>query len=234
MIMTAIFMSLLAAIAAWWLANQDLASKPWLEQGVIGDVREPDERKGAAARVGLWFFLAVAGSLFAILASAYVMRMESPDWRSPPVPNLLWANTGALIVSSVALQFSVFAARRGDARRAQIWLLSGGAATFAFVCGQLLAWRQFAEQGYFLASNPGNSFFYLLTGLHGAHVVGGLAALAIVIGKAQSGGIEKPTQTGIELCARYWHFLLFVWLILFAILAGGASEVVVICRGLIG
>jgi hypothetical protein len=143
MIVAAIYVSLLAAIAAFWLVRQDLAAKPWLEQGVIGDSGGPGE--GKAPRVGLWLFLAVVGALFALLASAYVMRMDSPDWRYPPIPRLLWVNTGVLIASSLALQASVFTARRNEAARARFWLLTGAVAAVAFLAGQLLAWREFAS-----------------------------------------------------------------------------------------
>ncbi|MGO9389663.1 cytochrome c oxidase subunit 3 [Rhodoblastus sp.] len=226
MIIIAIFLSLLAAGAAWYLAGQNLASKPWLEQGVIGDLSDPDARKAPAARMGVIVFLAVAGSLFALLASAYVMRAAGADWLQAPMPRVLWINTAVLILSSLALQACVHATRRGDTMRARHFLLAAVVLALAFLAGQLVAWRQFAAAGYFLSTNPANSFFYLLTGLHGAHLAGGLAALGVTFAKA--------AQTGVELCALYWHFLLAVWLILFALLSGWAGDIVVICRGLAG
>jgi cytochrome c oxidase subunit 3 len=234
MIVMAIFLSVLAAGAAFWLARADLTAKPWLEQGVIGDLTEPDERKTRAARVGLWLFLAVVGSLFALLTSSYLIRMASPDWQAPPAPKVLWINTGALLISSIALQAAVVTARRGESRRSRVYLLAGAAAALAFLFGQILAWRQLAGAGYFLATNPANSFFYLATGLHGAHLIGGLCALAAVIWRAQGDLLGKASQARLELCAYYWHFLLFVWLILFALLTGWAGDLVVICRALIG
>lgn len=231
MIVAAIYVSLLAAIAAFWLVRQDLAAKPWLEQGVIGDAGAP--REGRAPRVGLWLFLGVVGALFALLASAYVMRMDSPDWRLAPMPRLLWINTGVLIASSLALQASVFAARRNEAARARFWLLTGAVAAVAFLAGQLLAWREFAAAGYFLSTNPANAFFYLITGLHGVHLAGGLAALTRAVVRARGDILDPRAQSAIALCAVYWHFLMVVWLILFALLTGWAGEIVVICRGLI-
>lgn len=226
MTILAIFLSLLAAGAAWYLAGQNLAAKPWLEQGVIGDLSDPDTRKAPAARMGVIAFLAVAGSLFALLASAYVMRAGGADWLQAPMPRVLWVNTGVLLLSSLALQMSVHATRRGDPVRSRRFLLAGAALAVAFLAGQLIAWRQFAAAGYFLSTNPANSFFYLLTGLHGVHLAGGLAALGVTV--------ARKTQTGVELCALYWHFLLVVWLILFALLTGWMSDIVVICRGLVG
>jgi len=231
MIIVAVFLSALAAIAVWYLAGQNLAAKPWLEQGVIGDLTDPDQRQPLLAKWGLGFFLAVVGALFALLASAYAMRAVSPDWQSAPLPRVLWLNTGVLIVSSLALQAADFFARRRETGRARTFLLTGAGAAIAFLAGQLLAWRQFAAAGYFLSTNPANSFFYLITGAHGLHLAGGLVALATTVATAR--GDISAAQSGIRLCAIYWHFLLVVWLLLFALLAGWAGDIVVICRGLV-
>jgi cytochrome c oxidase subunit 3 len=184
------------------------------------------------AKVGLRVFLAVVGVLFALLASAYATRAVSPDWQSAPMPRVLWLNTGMLILSSLALQAAVvFSARRGETGRARFFLLAGACAATAYLAGQLWAWRQFAAAGYFLSTNPANSFFYLITGVHGAHLAGGLIALAATVAKAH--GDIAAAQPGLRLCAIYWHFLLIVWLFLFALLSGWAGVIVVICRGLI-
>jgi cytochrome c oxidase subunit III len=230
MIIVAVFLSALAAIAVWYLAGQNLAAKPWLEQGVIGDLTDPDERRPLLAKMGLRVFLAVVGALFALLASAYAMRSVSPDWQSAPMPRVLWLNTGVLILSSLGLQAADFFARRRETERARSFLLAGACAAAAFLGGQLWAWRQFAAAGYFLATNPANSFFYLITGAHGVHLAGGLVALAATV---MAGGNVSAAQSGIRLCAIYWHFLLIVWLLLFALLAGWAGDIVVICRGLV-
>jgi cytochrome c oxidase subunit 3 len=91
-----------------------------------------------------------------------------------------------------------------------------------------------AQAGYFLASNPANSFFYLLTGAHGLHVLGGLAALGRTIARMWRGIAVERLRLSVELCAIYWHFLLLVWLIVFALVMGWADGLVDICRGLIG
>src|SRR4029453_10527741 len=172
-----LFMAGLAAIAGWWLSHQRLGAKPWLEQGVAVDLREEGTSSLPAAKIGLGVFLAVVGSLFALFISAYSMRMNMVDWRALPVPGLLWFNTGVLVLSSVALQWAYMAARRNDVDGAIGGLCAGGAPAVTFLVGQLLAWHQLGAAGYFLASNPANSFFYLITALHGLHLIGGLVAL---------------------------------------------------------
>ena len=225
-----VFLAVLGAIAAWWLSSQRLASKPWLEQGVIGDASDEGASSPRAAKIGLGFFLAVVGSLFTLLISAYSMRLQMADWWPLPVPAVLWFNTGLLIVSSLSLEWAKASARRTDMERLRAGLLAGGGFAIAFLVGQLLAWRQLNAEGYFLASNPANSFFYLITGMHGLHVSGGLIALARTIVRARRATDVSKVRLGVELCAIYWHFLLFVWLVLFALLTGWAGDLVAICR----
>lgn len=233
--MTAIvlFMAGLAAIAGWWLSQQRLAAKPWLEEGSLGDFPGGGASLLPPAKIGLGVFLAVVGSLFALFISAYSMRMELIDWRALPVPKLLWFNTGVLIVSSAALQWAQIAVRRNDSDNVLIGLLAGGVSAVVFVIGQLLAWQQLNAAGYFLAANPANAFFYLITAVHGLHVLGGLAALSRTIVKAWC-GVEVPRlRLSVELCTMYWHFLLLVWLILLALLTGWADDFAAICRQLL-
>lgn len=231
-----LFLAGIASIAAWWLAQQRLGSKPWLEQGVIGHV--PQQGNGAAARVGLGVFLAVASSLFSLLISAYFMRRgmaltNGGDWLAQPVPNLLWVNTGALVISSFALQWAQIAARRGQMGVVRDGLWSGGAFALLFVIGQLTVWQQLVAAGYYAADNPASSFFYLLTGIHGLHVLGGLAALARTHVKLWRGVPTEQIRISVGLCTVYWHFLLLVWLLILAILTGGAEDFAAVCRGLI-
>jgi cytochrome c oxidase subunit 3 len=228
-----LFMAGLAAIAGWWLSHQRLGAKPWLEQGVTVDLREEGPPSLPAAKIGLGVFLAVVGSLFALFVSAYSMRMNMVDWRALPVPSLLWFNTGVLILSSVALQWAYMAARRNDIDGAIVGLCAGGASAVTFLVGQLLAWRQLGAAGYFLASNPANSFFYLITALHGLHLIGGLVALGRTTAKVWRGAEMIQVRLSVELCAIYWHFLLLVWLVLLGLLTGWTDSFIDICRQLL-
>jgi cytochrome c oxidase subunit III len=228
-----LFMTGVAAIAGWWLSQQRLTAKPWLEQGVMVDLREEDTSSPPAAKIGLGVFLAVVGSLFALFISAYSMRMAMADWRALPMPTLLWFNTAVLILSSVALQGAVVAARRNDIGGVIFGLCAGGASAITFLIGQLLAWRALIVAGYFLASNPANSFFYLITAVHGLHLMGGLIALGRTTAKVWHGAPVTQLRLSVELCAIYWHFLLLVWLVLLGLLTGWTDNLVDICRHLL-
>ena len=228
-----LFMAGIAAIAGWWLSQQRLASKPWLEEGVLVDFRGDNASSLPPAKIGLGVFLAVVGSLFALFISAYSMRMGMVDWRALPVPKLLWFNTGVLITSSIALQWAYMAARRNDMDSVIIGLLAGAASAVIFLVGQLLAWQQLKVAGYFVASNPANSFFYLITAVHGLHLMGGLVALGRTTAKVWRGAEVTQVRLSVELCAIYWHFLLLIWLVLLGLLTGWTDGFVDICRQLL-
>jgi len=228
-----LFMAAIAAIAGWWLSQQRLAAKPWLEEGVIVDLREAGNSSLPPAKIGLGVFLAVVGSLFALFISAYSMRMNMVDWRTLPVPVLLWFNTGVLVLSSVALQCAHMAARRDNIDGVSVGLCAGGAFAVTFLVGQFLAWRQLSGAGYFLASNPANSFFYLITAMHGLHLMGGLVALGRTTAKVLRGADATQIRLSVELCTIYWHFLLVVWLVLLGLLTGWTDNFVDICRQLL-
>jgi cytochrome c oxidase subunit 3 len=227
-----LFMAGIAAIAGWWLSQQRLTAKPWLEEGVTVDLREDSTSSLPPAKIGLGVFLAVVGSLFALFISAYSMRMNMVDWRALPLPRLLWFNTGVLVLSSVALQWAHVAARRNDMDGVIVGLGAGGASAVTFLAGQLLAWRQLSVAGYFVASNPANSFFYLITAVHGLHLMGGLVALGRTTAKVWRGAEMIQVRLSVELCAIYWHFLLLVWLVLLGLLTGWTDDFVDICRQL--
>jgi cytochrome c oxidase subunit III len=169
-------------------------------------------------KVGLGVFLAVATSLFTLLVSAYFMRMKGEDWTALAVPRLLWLNTGLLILGSVAMQWARAAAQHGRIDGVRTGLIATGAFTFAFLAGQLWVWQQLNASGHFVAGNPATAFFYLLTAVHGLHLLGGLWVWGRTTAKVWRGAAVDKIRLSVELCAVYWHFLLLVWLALFALL----------------
>lgn len=227
-----LFMAGVALIAGWWLSQQRLASKPWLEEGVIDDLPSGSAPL-PAAKIGLGVFLAIVGSLFALLISAYGMRMDLIDWRPLPVPTLLWFNTGILILSSIALQWALVSARRGIDDTTLLGLIAAEITAIVFLIGQILVSWQLVSAGYFLASNPANAFFYLITAIHGLHVLGGLFVLSRALIRALRDGITSQLRLSIDLCAIYWHFLLLVWLVLLGLLTGWTAAFFAICRQLL-
>lgn len=228
-----VFMAGIAGIIGWWMARQRLASKPWLEVGLAGDAPQMQGSSATIAKVGLGIFLAVVGALFTLLISAYLGRMGGADWWGIPIPGLLWVNTAALAASSLALQWAKTETRPDHRDRLNAALVTAFATAVFFVAGQFLAWRQLISAGYILADNPSNSFFYMITGLHGLHIVGGLFVLGRTAIRARSEPLSARMRLSVELCAIYWHFMLVVWLVLFALFAGWANSFVDLCRQLV-
>ena len=221
-------------IAGWWLSQQRLMSKPWLEAGSVAAFPGTESGTMPMAKVGLGVFLAVVGCLFALFTSAYSMRMEYADWSAPPVPPLLWVNTGILVLSSVALHCALIAARNGQTVLVRLGLATGGLTAIAFLVGQVVVWRELEANGHFLTANPANAFFYLITGMHGLHILGGLGGLARTTLRAwEQDPVPAKLTLSVELSAMYWHFLLIVWLALFLVLAGWAERFIGICRQLL-
>lgn len=201
---------------------QQLTAKPWMtDQGKLDDLYAGDASSVLAKKLALRVFLAVVAVLFMLLLIAYSGRMAYEDWRPAPQLRLLWANTSVLILSSVALQWAQYSVRRGQMDAMRVGLLAGGAFTFVFLFGQLLAWRQLGTMVSFDVTNPAIAFFYLITGLHGLHLLGGLVAWGMTVAKVWGDFEVAKIRQSVELCTLYWHFLLLVWLVLFGLLFTG-------------
>ncbi len=199
-----------------------LKERPWAPiQGTVVHLHDGSAFSVPTAKLGLRVFLAVVTVLFSLLIMAYGSRMEFEDWRPAPQPWLLWLNTAMLVLSSVAMQWAKVSARRGEIDGVTIGLIAGGIFAIAFLGGQILAWRQLNMMGAFDITNPAIGFFYLITGLHGLHLLGGLVAWARTIAKLRRGLDAVHARSSVELCTVYWHFLLLVWLVLFGLLFSG-------------
>jgi cytochrome c oxidase subunit 3 len=168
-------------------------------------------------RFGLLAFLGTVSMLFVGFTSTYIVRESAADWSPLSPPPVLFANTLILLGSSFALERSRRLLRNWDLPGAQSWFSLTGALGVFFVVGQLLTWRALASQGLFLATNIHSSFFYLLTGLHGLHLFGGLCWFGVVYARARRLAITPGTDS-LALFATYWHFLAALWLYLLFVL----------------
>jgi cytochrome c oxidase subunit 3 len=176
----------------------------------------PSARRSDAPYTGILLALGAILMFFMGLTSAFIVRKgTSGDWVTVQLPALLYPNTLALVLSSVLLEAARRFRARGDARAfGRLW---GGATLLGalFLVGQLVAWRQLADQGVYVSTNPSSSFFYLLTAAHGAHLLGGVLALLFVARKARSSGIA------VNVVSIYWHFMGALWVYLLLLLRLG-------------
>jgi cytochrome c oxidase subunit 3 len=224
--LSALLIAMLTAITVWWLLIQRLKDKPWTKQGVI-----PTSQEGltsSAPKVGLWVFLAVVSSLFGLFASAYTMRMAGhgglATWQALDEPNVLWINTLLLVLASGAMQVARNRIDNDDLAGGRSYFVGAGLLTIVFLAGQALAWQQARAAGDLGPESPAFSFFVLLTAVHGLHLIGGLVvlgrtALRLLRGIDSSSVVARSrARLSVQLCTTYWHWLLLVWLGVFALL----------------
>ena len=169
-------------------------------------------------QVGLAILLTAIIMLFAGLTSAYIVLRGVPTWQNIELPSLLWPNTAILVLSSLAIELSRRAIRRNDLQSMRRWLAVGGLLGLGFLIGQLAAWRQLVSAGVYLPSTLQSSFFYILTGLHGLHLFGGIIALTIVLVMALRNRLSAFRYEPLKLCATYWHVMDVLWIYLFSLL----------------
>jgi cytochrome c oxidase subunit III len=181
------------------------------------------ERGRAAGRLGMSLFLVALGMLFAASMVGYlVVRLRAPAWPpagSPRLPAGLWISTVILVTSSVTMYLASRAARQERPRALHRLLLATGSLGLAFLISQILNWVRLISGADLPAQSNLYAFtFYMLTGLHGAHVVGGLVPMGIVSVRAGRGRYTARSHEGVHLLSMYWHFLDVVWLVMFVLL----------------
>lgn len=179
---------------------------------------------GEPVRTGIWVGLSAIAMTFAALTSAlYVREGASTDWHHIVLPPILWFNTAALIASSVALEVArrrVASFMRGEESRRSVpmlWLEVTMLLGLVFVLGQYLAWLSLRAQGLYLPTNPNSSFFYVFTGVHVLHVLGGLGGLTRVILKFRNTA-NPLRRSSLDATSYYWHFMGLLWIYLLFIL----------------
>lgn len=199
-----------------------LTLKPWEETGLTDQAtRYSGSTKEADKRVALKVFLGVIAVVFTLLIVAYAARMGYEDWRPGPEIKLLWINTAILFIGSIFFELTRYFFRHKKINSVRISLLAAGFFTLLFLYGQYQAWLQLDSMTSFKVTNPAIAFFYLITSLHGLHLIGGLLVWTRTCIRMISYSEISKIRESINLCSLYWHFLFFVWLVLFGLLFTG-------------
>jgi cytochrome c oxidase subunit III len=188
----------------------------------------PLKSPSSPAQTGVWVGIAAIAMSFAAYSSALIVRQgANPDWQHFTLPRILFFNTLVVLASSATLyvarpRSTATVDRSGTVTAVDAphlnWLYVTILLGFLFLAGQILAWRNLAHQGITLASAPSSSFFYLLTAMHGLHLLGGLAGLLYVVYRVRRSTTERAVR-GFKAASLYWHFMTVLWLYLFALLA---------------
>lgn len=185
--------------------------------------REPDSGANRY-RIGMWVGLASIAMMFTSLSSAYIVRSgTAADWLPLRIPRVMFASTAIIVLSSVTIEFARRKLKQSFTEAYSKYLLVTALLGLAFLGSQLIAWRQLANQGIFVASHPHSSFFYLLTGAHAVHIAGGLLALAFLWWRSSRQQSEAPAfvakrQATADAVSIYWHFMDGLWIYLFLLL----------------
>jgi cytochrome c oxidase subunit 3 len=167
----------------------------------------------------MWIGLGGIVMYFMALTSSFIVRQGlSSDWVAVELPPLLWLNTGVLLLSSLTLVEARRFEKRGRETAFRRWWGLTTALGASFLVLQLVAWRQLAAAGVYLASNPASSFFYLLTASHGLHLLGGILALLYLAWRHRRRRLPSSAE---EAAALYWHSMDGLWVYLFLLLLLG-------------
>lgn len=204
---------------------RDVTDKPWNTVGLPDGIDPKPTFQVPNEKLALIIFVIVASVLFSLLTVSYYLRIlwGGGDWVPIAEPGLLWLNTGVLIAASIMFHLALLQGRRQSSVRfpsaAALFSLAGGVLTVVFILGQNAVWQSLVDSGLTLQRNPANAFFYLLTGVHILHLIGGLWVWSRAQFRMIGENDVDQSRLSLELCAWYWHFLLLVWFGLFYVLS---------------
>lgn len=166
----------------------------------------------------LWLFIVTIVMLFAALTSAYIVRQGEGDWLEFRIPTLFWINSGVLLLSSLTLHGAYWAARKDNLDALKVLVAVTTMLGLSFLVGQYFGWGELVKEGVYLVGNPSGSFLYILTGVHGFHLVSGVVFLLIIFVQTFRNRVHARRLTLLEMGVTYWHFLDGLWIYLFAFL----------------
>ncbi|AHJ98706.1 cytochrome c oxidase subunit 3 [Hymenobacter swuensis] len=173
------------------------------------------------ARFLLMLMMVSVFMIFAAYTSAYIVRRNEGNWLEFTLPAGFLYTTLVIALSSVTVQWAWLAARKDNLAQVRIALVATLGLGLAFLAGQWLMWNQLVSQRIFFAgtdANPSGSFLYVLTGVHGFHLITGLIFLAIVLRKSFHYQVHSRQMLSIGNVTIYWHFLGVLWLYLYLFL----------------
>jgi cytochrome c oxidase subunit 3 len=187
-----------------------------------GELKIVEEAKKPLAmhpkKFAMWLFIVSIAMLFAAFTSAYIVRQAEGNWLIFELPDLFWFTTGIILISSGTMHWAYRSVKQGNSESAKLPMLITTVLGIAFLVGQVMAWGELVKNSVYFVGNPAGSFVYVLSGLHGLHIVGGVIFLGIVLARIYRQKIDASNLVSMEMCATYWHFLDGLWLYLFIFL----------------
>ncbi len=169
-------------------------------------------------KFALWLFLVTVVMIFAALTSAYIVRQAEGNWLEYELPEIFWVTSGIVILSSIALQFAYYAAKKDNFLGLRIGMVLTVLLGIGFLVGQWYSWVALVDREVFFVGNPAGSFLYVVTGLHAVHLMSGVIFLIIVLISTFRYKVHSQALNTLEMATTYWHFLGGLWLYLFLFL----------------
>ena len=171
-----------------------------------------------AKKFALWLFIVSICMLFAGLTSAYIVKKSDGRWLQFDMPDMFLYSTLVLVLSSIAMHWTYLKAKDNSLKAVKIGITATAAIAVVFFYMQYLSWVKLVSQDVFLVGNPSGSFVYIFSGLHLAHLIGGLVFLLVVFLDTMNYKVHSKSMLAIEMCTTYWHFLGGLWIYLYLFL----------------
>lgn len=173
-------------------------------------------------KFALWLFMVSVIMIFGALTSAYIVRQAEGNWLDFEMPSMFWITTGIILASSLTMHWAYLSAKNDNHEMAKVAMVITVILGGGFLVGQWLGWSELVANGIYLvgreSSGVSGSFMYVISGLHGVHVISGVIFLLVVLVNVFRLKIHSKKLSQIEMCTTYWHFLDGLWLYLFVFL----------------
>lgn len=169
-------------------------------------------------KFALWLFIVTVVMIFAAMTSAYIVRQSEGNWLDFEIPQTLWYTSGIIFLSSVTMHWAYVSAKKDNLSNLKLAMTLTFLLGMAFLVGQYESWKELVSMGVYFVGNPAGSFIYVLTGLHGLHLISGVIFLLLVFVNTFRYKVHAKSMVQMEMCATYWHFLDGLWLYLFLFL----------------
>jgi heme/copper-type cytochrome/quinol oxidase subunit 3 len=173
-------------------------------------------------KLAIWLFLSSEALFFgAFIATYFLYRGRDTQFLKGKRPEDVYSipftsvTSFILLMSSLTMVLALAAIQRGDHRQLRIWLLATALFGLTFISGQVFEFTEFYREGVTLSSNMFGTTFFVLTGLHGAHVTMGIVWLLLLWGRSAQGRLPTEKSEAVEIAGLYWHFVDIVWIFIF-------------------
>lgn len=174
-----------------------------------------------AKKFALWLFIIASIMIFASLSSGYIVYTANGVDKGIKIilPKAFIWSTIFIVLSSITVHMAYLATKKELASKRRLYLLISIALGTAFFVSQFNAWKVLVEQGaYFINNNASQSFIYVFTGFHLAHILGGVIVLLVAFFRKTERYTSAQNIASTELGAMFWHFLDILWIYIYVFL----------------